>query len=85
MVTLYELSQEVVKIREAVNSMEVKGRQNAALIVYCCEKCDNIIKAVNEAVSRLSASNSKPHEELTTEDDPPEEEGEANEQYSRTS
>lgn len=85
MVTLHELSQEVVKIREAVNAMEVKGRQNAALIVYCCEKCDNIIKAINEAIVALSASNNQPREELTTENDPPEEEDEVNEQNSRIS
>lgn len=81
MVTLYELSQEVIKIREAVNSMKVEGRQNAALVVYCCDKCDGIIKAVNEAVSALSApkTEDKPQEDPISEESPPEEEGEVNE------
>lgn len=82
MVTLYELGQEAVKIREAVNSIEVKGRQNAALIVYCCEKCDNIVKAINEAaasVSVLSREDEAPEDDQPAETSPPEGEGEKNE------
>lgn len=48
MKTLYDLGMEVMKIREAINSLEVKGKQNASLIVYAFGKCDEIIEAINE-------------------------------------
>lgn len=47
--TLYDFGLEVAKIREAVNSLEVKGDNNAALIVYSVEKCNELIRAINEA------------------------------------
>jgi len=49
MKTLYDLGIEVTKIREAVNSLEVKGGENAALVVYMIEKCNSVISAINEA------------------------------------
>ena len=32
--TLYDFGIEVAKIREAINSLEIKGEQNASLVVY---------------------------------------------------
>lgn len=49
MKTLYDFGLEVSKIREATNSLEVKGEQNASLIVYIVQKCNDIIQAINEA------------------------------------
>lgn len=49
MKTLYDFGLEVAKIREAVNSLEVKGEENASLIVYINQKCNGIISAINEA------------------------------------
>lgn len=48
MKTLYDFGIEVAKIREAVNSLEVKGGENASLIVYVIEKCNGLIAAINE-------------------------------------
>lgn len=68
MMNLYELGQEVIKIREAVDSMTVKGKTNAALVVYCFDKCNAIINAINEAAASPPAQ--------TEESDPPQEGGE---------
>ena len=46
--TLYDFGLEVAKIREAINSLEVKGGENASLIVYAIEKCNGLIAAINE-------------------------------------
>ena len=43
--TLLDFGLEVTKIREAVNSLEVKGETNASLIVYTIQKCNDLISA----------------------------------------
>ena len=74
MATLYEIGQEVMRIREAVNSLEVKGQQNARLIVYCFDKCNGIIQAINDATNRnLAVQNDKSAENV-----PPDKEGDMN-------
>jgi hypothetical protein len=54
--TLYDLGMEVTKIREAINSLEVKGESNASLIVYTFRKCNEIIEAINAVVSQQGSS-----------------------------
>lgn len=49
--TLYDFGIEITKIREAINSLEVKGEQNASLIVYAFRKCNDLITAINEISS----------------------------------
>lgn len=56
MQTLLDFGQEVVKIREAVNSLEVKGEANAALIVYTIQKCNNIILEINKIANNQNGS-----------------------------
>ena len=68
--TLYDLGMEVTKIREAINSLEVKGESNASLVVYAFRKCNDIIEAINAVVSQQDSSQNG--EEQT------EEEGEVN-------
>lgn len=52
MQTLLDFGQEVAKIREAVNSLEVKGEANATLIVFAVHKCNDIIAAINDIVQK---------------------------------
>lgn len=63
MKTLLDFGQEVVKIREAANSLEVKGEHNASIIVYIYQKCNNIITEINEAARAMSESNQNGSEE----------------------
>lgn len=53
MLTLMDLGNEIMKIREAVDAVEVKGRQNASLLVYAYDKCNNLIASINEAVQQI--------------------------------
>jgi hypothetical protein len=52
MQTLYDFGMEVQKIREAINSLTVKGSENASYVVYAYNKCNDIIKAINEVIER---------------------------------
>ena len=56
MQTLLDFGQEVIKIREAVNSLEVKGEANAALIVYTVQKCNDIILEINNIAKNQNGS-----------------------------
>lgn len=57
MKTLLDFGLEVAKIREAVNSLEVKGEENAALIVYAVQKCNEIINTINEISNKMAEQN----------------------------
>lgn len=46
--SLYDFGQGISKIREAVNSMEIKGRQNSAYVVFVNHQCDELIEDINE-------------------------------------
>lgn len=50
--TLYDFGMEVQKIREAVNSITVKGADNASYVVYAVNKCNDIIKAINSVIEQ---------------------------------
>lgn len=52
MQTLFDFGLEVQKVREAVDSIEVKGSKNASLLLYAYNKCNDIIKAINEVASQ---------------------------------
>lgn len=54
MKTLYDLGMAVTGIREAIDKLEVRGCQNASLIKYAYEKCNDIIKMINEVTAQQS-------------------------------
>lgn len=49
MKTLFDLGQAVIEIREAIDQLRISDARNAAIIVYCNSKCNEIVNAVNEA------------------------------------
>jgi hypothetical protein len=49
MKTLYELGEAVIQIREAIEQLTITGASNAAIIVYCNGKCNDIVAAINAA------------------------------------
>lgn len=55
MKTLYDFGIAVQKIREAANSLEIKGQENAAAVVYICNQCNEIISAINQAIAEAQA------------------------------
>ena len=54
MKTLYDFGIELSKIRTALNAIEVRGQQNASLLVYACEKCNDLINALNDVGKSMS-------------------------------
>lgn len=54
MKTLYDLGMAVTGIREAIDKLEVRGCQNASLIKYAYEKCNDIIKMINDVTEQQS-------------------------------
>lgn len=52
MKTLYDFGIEVQKIREAINGLTVKGSENASLIVYAVNKCNDIISDINKVIDQ---------------------------------
>lgn len=48
MKTFNDFEIEVMRIREAINDMSVKGEHNASLVVYSIGKCNDIINALHE-------------------------------------
>lgn len=54
--TLYEFGQKVIQIREAINSIETKGRQNASFILFAANSCDELIGDINKIVRNAEKS-----------------------------
>lgn len=80
MQTLYDFGLEVQNIREAADSIEVKGNKNASLVVYIYNKCNDIIQAINDLIEqqRNPPSGQNGEETIETEAKPEEEEGDVN-------
>lgn len=55
MATLYDLGQKIVRIREAVNEMNVKGSENASLVVYATKMCNEVIQMINDTAQEEGA------------------------------
>lgn len=58
--SLYDFGQGISKIREAVNSMEIKGRQNSTYVVFVNHQCDELIEDLNEIVRNANATAQDP-------------------------
>lgn len=48
MTTLYDLGMEVSHIREALDSLEVKGHKNVSILNFAFARCNAIIDAINK-------------------------------------
>lgn len=70
MKTLMDLAQEVTKIRETVNLIEVHGKNNATLVVYAHNKCDEIIQEINSIVTAIQNGTKEAVEGEVTDGEP---------------
>lgn len=52
MATLYDLGQKIVAIREALDSLEVRGIRNASIIVKATTDCNEIIQMINDSTKK---------------------------------
>ena len=53
MLTLQDIINEIDKIREALDNIEVRGKNNATLLCYAYGKCDEIINGLNETAMKF--------------------------------
>ncbi len=51
MYTLNDFIKNLEEAKEAINSIEVKGRQNALYVIYANDKCDNMIQSLKDAIA----------------------------------
>ena len=52
MKTFGEIELDIMRVREAINDLNIKGEHNASLIVYASGKCSEMIDAIHEIVNQ---------------------------------
>lgn len=50
MYTLNDFQIEIMRVREAINDLMIKGEHNASLIVYSVGKCNDMINEIQKAL-----------------------------------
>ena len=55
---LTNITASITQIQEALNEMEVKGRKNAALLIYAVDRCNDVLSIVKE-MSKKSINNTE--------------------------
>ena len=53
METIGEVINEILKVRDTLDGIEVKGKQNAALLCYAYDHCNAIANALAEAAQNI--------------------------------
>lgn len=53
MITLGSIINDVSKIRDAIDKVEIKGSGNRFLIDFAYNKCTDLINSINEAATEL--------------------------------
>ena len=70
MQTLYEFGMEVTRVREAIDSIEVRGHEERfALVEYAFNKCNDIIAAINSVVQQQNQNGEEGARDLAEEGD----------------
>ena len=57
MVTLQDIINEIMRIREAIDGLEVRGNQNASLVCYAYNKCNELINGLTETAKQIQSEN----------------------------
>lgn len=55
---LTNISTLIAHVQEALNEMEIKGRKNAALLIYADDRCNDVLSIVKE-MSKKSINNTE--------------------------
>lgn len=66
MSTLQDIVNEILKIREAIDQVEVKGNQNRTLLSYAYGRCDVLIQAIQETERQILNENQNGSKETNT-------------------
>ena len=62
--TLYDFGIAITEIRDAVDTIEVKGAKNAALISMVFQKCNAMISDLNKIVEDQNKKDNEEQEEV---------------------
>lgn len=57
---LHDFIQSIMQIQEAANSIEIRGRQNSAYIVFINKKCDEMIGNFNDIIRNADKPTPEP-------------------------
>lgn len=57
MKTFSDFEMEVMRVREAINDINIKGERNASLVVYAVGKCNEIINTLHEIANEKNQEN----------------------------
>lgn len=66
---LNDLRDGIIKIRNAVSQIEIKGEQNASRVVYACAMCDSIVEILNKAIEQVSTDQNGEEDDVEEEVD----------------
>ncbi len=50
-----DIISELKLIKEAINMIEIRGEQNANNLLFACQKCDALIKSVEQIIADARA------------------------------
>ena len=62
MMSLKEFSNGLAKIREGLDMLEIKGRENAAVLVYCHDRCSELLTGLEEVMRQMTKERFKMEE-----------------------
>lgn len=65
METISDIINEIIKIRDTIDGIEVKGKQNAALLCFAYDKCNALADALMKVATKIQ-NESKKEDILTT-------------------
>lgn len=57
MLTLQDMINEIAKIRDVTDQIEVRGKQNAALLCYAYDKCSELIEELRKTAMEIQNEN----------------------------
>ena len=57
MLTLQDIINELAKIRDVTDQIEVRGKQNATYLCYVYDKCNELIGRLDEAAREIQNEN----------------------------
>lgn len=57
MLTLQDMINEIAKVRDVTDQIEVRGKQNATLVCYIYDKCSSLIEELQKTAMEIQNEN----------------------------
>lgn len=59
MITLNELTEEVIQIQKLIDTLEVRGGKNASILAIVYNRCDNLVHNLKDVIQEIQNENKK--------------------------